>query len=107
MATKSLGLLLATAWLATSPLGAYAQTQILGGLGGTPGVTGKPFGTIASGNPSLASGIGMCGNCAAFINFRETRFTFDIKPSTPLQNLLPMPPWQGPAAVAMARQGLE
>ena len=76
MTIKSLIYLLATTWLVASPPGTYSQTLV--GLGSTP----------------EASGFRLCGTSFALRNVSVTRFTFEIKPSTPLQDLFPLPPLQ-------------
>src|SRR5437016_4748554 len=70
MAIKILGPLFAATWLAVSPLGVYAQTN-------------------------SKCGFGMCGT-SALLAIRPTWFSFEIEPTTPVKNLLPLPPLQAP-----------
>jgi hypothetical protein len=84
MANKPLCFLMAIASLVTSPLGAYSQTL------------------VGSDDKSKVTSHFPCGtSCITFRSLGFTRIAFDIKPSTPLKNLLPraplrpspQPPW--------------
>src|ERR1700693_6289628 len=80
MATKLLGLLLATAWLASHPLEGFAQ--VLGHIGRL----------MESAKEPDAPRLRCCGSGCITV----TRFEVEIDPSTPLEKLLPRPPWQAP-----------